>query len=241
MQETQVQSPSWEDPLEKEKGQPTPVFLPGESNGQRSLVGYSLWDGKESDITERLSNSSHILCRLKETQAVSRTLHGVSCMYWLPGGSEVKNLPAMRETQVQSLSWEDPLGKGMVAPSSMLAWRIPWTEKPGGLQSMGSERVGHDSLSLSLTHTCLTQMSSFSTLPFPPPSPQPQVHLCDRHSIRVSPFLNCNWTVAVFFFFYSYHPPFVFSFWKKQSCLCDELFEPDISSFIKEGNNKFVS
>ena len=84
----------------------------------------------------------------------------------------VKNLPAMLETQVRSLSREDPLGKGMVAPASMLAWRIPWTEKPGGLQSMGSERVGHDSLSLSLshTHTCLTQMS-FSPLPFPPPSP----------------------------------------------------------------------
>ena len=56
----------------------------------------------------------------------------------------VKNLPAMKETWVQSLGWEDPLEKGMAAHSSVLAWRISWTEKPGGLQSMGSQRVGHD-------------------------------------------------------------------------------------------------
>ena len=49
----------------------------------------------------------------------------------------VKNLPAMRETWV--LDWEDPLEKGMTTYSSILAWRIPWTEEPGGLQSMGSE------------------------------------------------------------------------------------------------------
>ena len=60
---------------------------------------------------------------------------------------EKKNLPAMRETQeiqVRSLSWEDPLEKGMATHSSILAWRIPWTEEPGGLQSMGSQRVRHD-------------------------------------------------------------------------------------------------
>ena len=48
----------------------------------------------------------------------------------------VKNLPAMQETQVQSLGWEDLLEKGTAAHSSILAWRIPWTEEPGGLQSM---------------------------------------------------------------------------------------------------------
>ena len=53
----------------------------------------------------------------------------------------VKNLPAMQETQVQSLGQEDPLEKGMVTHSSILAWRMPWTEEPGGLQSMGSQRV----------------------------------------------------------------------------------------------------
>ena len=56
----------------------------------------------------------------------------------------VKNPPAMGETQVLSLGLEDPLKKGMATHSSILAWRIPWTEEPGRLQSMGSHRVGHD-------------------------------------------------------------------------------------------------
>ena len=56
----------------------------------------------------------------------------------------VKILPEMQETQVQSLGQEDPLEKGMATHSSILAWRIPWTDEPGGLQSMGSQRVGHD-------------------------------------------------------------------------------------------------
>ena len=56
----------------------------------------------------------------------------------------VKNLPAMQETQVQTLGQEDPLKKGMATHSSILVWRIPWTEKPGGLQSMGFQRVRHD-------------------------------------------------------------------------------------------------
>ena len=56
----------------------------------------------------------------------------------------IKNLPAMQETQVQSLGREDPLEKGMATYSSILAWRIPWTEEAGGLQSMGLQRVGHD-------------------------------------------------------------------------------------------------
>ena len=56
----------------------------------------------------------------------------------------VKNLPAMQETWVRSLGWEDPLEKGMATHSSILAWRIPWTGEPGGLQSMGSQRVKHN-------------------------------------------------------------------------------------------------
>ena len=56
----------------------------------------------------------------------------------------VKNLPAMQETWVQSLGGEVPLEKGMATHSSILAWEIPWTEEPGGLQSMGSQRVGHN-------------------------------------------------------------------------------------------------
>ena len=56
----------------------------------------------------------------------------------------LKHLPAMRETWVRSLGWEDPLEKEKATHSSILAWRIPWTEEPGRLQSMGSQRVGHD-------------------------------------------------------------------------------------------------
>ena len=56
----------------------------------------------------------------------------------------VKNLAAMQETWVQSLGLKDPLEKGMAAHSSILAWRIPWTEDPDGLQSIGSQRVGYD-------------------------------------------------------------------------------------------------
>ena len=56
----------------------------------------------------------------------------------------VKNLPAMWEIQVRPLCLEDPLEKALATHSSILAWRIPWTEEPGGLQSMGSQRVGRD-------------------------------------------------------------------------------------------------
>ena len=55
----------------------------------------------------------------------------------------VKNVPAVGETWVQSLGWEDPLEEGMATRSSILAWRVPWTVEPGRLQSMGSQRVGH--------------------------------------------------------------------------------------------------
>ena len=56
----------------------------------------------------------------------------------------VKRLPTMQESRVQSLGWEDPLEKEMATHSSTLAWKIPWTEEPGRLQSTGSQRVGHD-------------------------------------------------------------------------------------------------
>ena len=67
----------------------------------------------------------------------------------------VKNLPAMWETQVQSLDQEDPLEKGMAIHSSILAWRIPWTEELGGIQSMGSQRVGHNRMT---THSLSIKM-----------------------------------------------------------------------------------
>ena len=57
---------------------------------------------------------------------------------------KVKNLPTLWETQAGSLGWEDPLEEGMATHSSVLAWRIPWTEETCRLQSVGSQRVGHD-------------------------------------------------------------------------------------------------
>ena len=60
-----------------------------------------------------------------------------------PGGSDGK-VSTMRETRVQSLVWEDPLEKEMAIHSSTIAWKIPWTEEPDRVQSMGSQRVGHD-------------------------------------------------------------------------------------------------
>ena len=61
-----------------------------------------------------------------------------------PGGLTIKNLAVMRKTWVPSLGWEDLLEEVMATHSSILAWRIPWTEESGGLQSMGSQRVGHN-------------------------------------------------------------------------------------------------
>ena len=66
------------------------------------------------------------------------------CVAASPNGSVVKNLPAMQETWVLSLGWEDTLEEEEATHSRMLAWEIPQTEGPGGLQSMGSQRVGHN-------------------------------------------------------------------------------------------------
>ena len=65
-------------------------------------------------------------------------------LYWASLMAQmVKNPPVMQETWVQSLGWEDPLGEGMATHSSILAWRIPWIEESGGLQSIGLQRVEH--------------------------------------------------------------------------------------------------
>ena len=75
----------------------------------------------------------------------------------------VKNLPAKQKTQVRSLGREDPLEEGMATHSSVLAWRIPWTEEPGRLQSMGSQRVG---LSDFYSLTCMENYTSSPLLLF---------------------------------------------------------------------------
>ena len=67
-------------------------------------------------------------------------------MVGFPSGSVVKHLPAVQETQetwVPSLGWKDPLEKGVATHSSILGWKIPWTEEPGGLQSMKLKRIGY--------------------------------------------------------------------------------------------------
>ena len=98
---------------------PTSVFWPGEFHGL-----HSPWSHKESDTTE-----------------------GLSLTFSDPGTSgvaqRVESLPTIRAIWAQSLSQEDPLEKEMATHSSILPWKIPWMEKPGGLQSMGSQRVGH--------------------------------------------------------------------------------------------------
>ena len=65
------------------------------------------------------------------------------CKAIIPVAQTVKNLPAMQETRIQFLVWEDPLEKGMASHSNVLAWKIPWTEEPGKLQS-AKQRVGHN-------------------------------------------------------------------------------------------------
>ena len=88
---------------------------------------------KHSQLEKSLSESSHSasgsLCSSIGINLVAQT---------------VQHLPAMRETPVRSLAWEDPLEKEMATHSSTLAWKIPWTEEPCRLQSMGSQRVGHN-------------------------------------------------------------------------------------------------
>ena len=111
----------------RRRWQPTAVLLPGESHGWKSLVGYNPWGRKESDTTERLH--FHFLSTLIRASLVAQS---------------VKHLPARRETWVRSLGGEDPLEKEMATHSSILAWKTPWTEKPGRLQSMELQRVGYD-------------------------------------------------------------------------------------------------
>ena len=82
--------------------------------------------------TDREGGSTYGLKRLTSTKGASLV------------AQTVKNPPEMQETRVRSLGWEDPLEEGMATHSSVLAWRIPWTEKLGGLQSLGSQRVGHN-------------------------------------------------------------------------------------------------
>ena len=135
------------------------IFLPGEFHGQRSLMGYNLWGNKELDMTE---------------QFIFIYIFGASLV-----AQRLKRLPGMRETRVRSLGWEDPLEKEMATHSSTLAWRIPWREEPGRLQSMGSQRVGHDwATSLSLSHICLGCAHLACKILVPQPGIEPKPPQC---------------------------------------------------------------
>ena len=135
--------------------QPTPIFLPGEPYGQRSLVGYSPWGCR---VVYKLND----LACMHAGYRRHRGRHGkreeycskfdVFIISWIPNdilwaslvAQMVKNLPAMWETWVWSLGQKDSLEKGMATHSSILAWKIPWTEESGRLWSMGSQRVRQD-------------------------------------------------------------------------------------------------
>ena len=126
MQESQVQSLGQEDALEKEMAIYSSTIawkIPWtEEPGRLHVVhGVAKSRTRLSDFTS--------LHAPRQASLVAQT---------------VKNLPAMQETWVQSLGWEDSLEKGVATHSSILAWRVPWTEEPGGQHSMGSQRVGQD-------------------------------------------------------------------------------------------------
>ena len=133
--------------------QRTPVFLPGKFHGQRSLAGYSPWCCKESDTTERLhfpdsSDGKESACNVGELGSIPElgrspgegngNLLQYSCL------ENSMDRGTWWETRVQSLNWEEPLEKKMATHASILAWKIPWIEEPGRLQSMGSLQVRHD-------------------------------------------------------------------------------------------------
>ena len=109
-------------------------------------MGYSPWGRKELDRTERLQFHFHfhlLLILLIFALCISSS---VRCTWVSLVAQMVKNLPAMKETQVRSFSQEDPLENGIATYSSVIAWGITRTEKPGRLPSIGSQRVGHDSI-----------------------------------------------------------------------------------------------
>ena len=141
----------------RRKWQPAAVFLPRKFHGQNNM---------ENNIATKQQQRKSWL------------------MGWLPwGGSVLKNLPEMQETWVWSLGWDDPLEKEMATHSSIHAWRIAWTEKPGWLQSLGSKRIRHNvAMKWQQQNSWLTMLRYFQVdskgtqpyiymCPFPPTSP----------------------------------------------------------------------
>ena len=111
----------------------TPVFWPGESHGWRSLVGYSPWGRTELNMTEATWHTESSL--INSISCNMHTVHLITQMFknTFLVTQMLKYLPAMQETQVHYLGWEDFLEKEMATHSNMLAWRTPRTEESGGL------------------------------------------------------------------------------------------------------------
>ena len=147
MQETQVWTLGPEDPLEEEMAAHSSIpawEIPWteEPGGLQSMGSQKSWT--------QLSNSATIC--LYQASLVAQT---------------VKNLPAMQDTRVRSLGWEDPLEKRTGIHSSIFVWRIPRIEEPGGLQSMGSKQVGHHWVTnthTQLTDTCIMYFTNITSI-----------------------------------------------------------------------------
>ena len=134
------------------------------------IPGYGKFSGGEPLIlqsaqeTDKLSDTEPALC-VTTVNVLTKEITFFSP--WPPNGKSqligkeplvaqtVKNLPAVQENRVQSLGWKDPLEKGMAIHSSILARKIPWTEQPGGLQFLGSQRVRYDWAANTLTHSSI--------------------------------------------------------------------------------------
>ena len=154
MQETWLRSLGWDEPPWRRVRVPTPVFLgfPGGLAGKESAC--SAGDLGWEDLLEK-GKSTHCSVLAWRIPWIVYIVHGVAKsqtqlsdfhfhVYIHVGSDGKESRSPVQETQVRSLGGEDPLEEELSTHSSILAWRIPWTEEPGGLQSMGSQRVGQN-------------------------------------------------------------------------------------------------
>ena len=132
MQQTRVRFLGQEDPLEKEMATHSSI-----------LAWKSLWTEEPGRLQSLGLHTVRYGLKQLSTPYIPLFYHLLYIFWASLVAQTLKNLPAMRETQIQSLDWEDPLEKRMATHSSILAWRIPWTGEPGGLQSTASQRVRH--------------------------------------------------------------------------------------------------
>ena len=130
------------------------VLYPGRITSQKALKGNS--SKSKGSVLLILGRSSAGKQLMRKSGRISTESWMCLSMLWegFPRGSAVQNLPAMQEMQVGSLGQEDPLEEGMAIHYNTLAWRIPRTKEPGGLQSTGLQRVRHNWSYLACTHVC---------------------------------------------------------------------------------------